>query len=742
MRRLMWFSLGFAVSCGILAYGMNCPWLLPAAAAAGILAIAAVGCSRKPQWIHPALAVLAGGLAGFLWFGIFGFLYLDPAAALDGQTTTLCVTASDYGCETNYGTVVDAVTSIEGKPYQIRVYHNEKIEIAPGDTVDGVFRVRLAIADRNNPSTYYQGKGVFLLAYPENKVTIYPADDIPKWCYPAVLRQRILNLLEDVMPEDAEAFAKALLIGKGEDLDYAANTSFRVSGIRHIIAVSGLHISILYGLICTVTLRRRYLTALMGMPTLLLFAAVAGFTPSVVRSCIMVWLMLFAMVFDREYDPPTALGFSVLVMLVVNPLAVTSVSMQLSVGCVAGILLFNAPINQRLKGMLRTKKGVVSKLWSMFCSSVSVTLSAMSLVTPLSACYFGPVSLVGVLTNIFTLWAVNLIFNGLVAVCLLHLLWPAVTGVLAWVLAWLIRYVLMTAKVMASIPMAAVYTKSSYIVFWLVFAYLLLAGFLVMKKKRPVALLCCGTIGLCLALLASWTEPLTSGVRVTMLDVGQGQAVLLQSEGRTFLVDCGGDSDEKTADIVAETLLSQGVRRLDGIILTHYDWDHAGALHNLLTRVDTDYLFLPDTHNAFQVPHTTGQTLFIWQDMKLSFGACSLQIYGPVYSGLSNENSLCVLFDTEKCDILITGDRSAFGERMLLRSRTLPDVDILVAGHHGAAGSTSEELLQMVQPETVLISAAKDNIYGHPADALLQRLERYGCTVYRTDEHGTITIRR
>jgi competence protein ComEC len=109
---------------------------------------------------------------------------------------------------------------------------------------------------------------------------------------------------------------------------------------------------------------------------------------------------------------------------------------------------------------------------------------------------------------------------------------------------------------------------------------------------------------------------------------------------------------------------------------------------------------------------------------------------------LDNENSLCVLFDTEKCDILITGDRSSFGERMLLRSRTLPDVDILVAGHHGAADAASEELLRAVRPETVLISVAQDNIYGHPAASLLQRLNDFDCAVYRTDQNGTITIRR
>ena len=456
----------------------------------------------------------------------------------------------------------------------------------------------------------------------------------------------------------------------------------------------------------------------------------------------MVGLMMLAMIFDRDYDAPTALAFAVLVMLTVNPMAVTSVSLQLSVGCVAGILLFNNSINGWLKKKIPEKKGIAKKFRAMFCSSISVTVSAMSLITPLCAWYFGTVSLISVLTNLLTLWVVNLIFNGLVLTCLLYLLSPAGGGILAAMLSWPIRYVLFVSKKLAWLPLAAVYTKSIYIVIWLAFVYILLTVFLFMKRKQPGILLCCGTLGLCAALMASWLEPLAADTRITMLDVGQGQAILLQTEGKTFLVDCGGDSDTKTADIVAETLLSQGISRLDAIVITHYDRDHAGALHNLLTRVDTDCLFLPDIQNELGRPETTGEIFYVWDDVSLSLGTAQLQIYGPVYSGYDNENSLCVLFDTEKCDILITGDRTAFGERMLLRRRSLPDVDILVAGHHGAESSSSEELFAAVAPEVVLISVGQDNIYGHPAAGLLQRAEKYGCTVYRTDQHGTIVIRR
>ena len=130
------------------------------------------------------------------------------------------------------------------------------------------------------------------------------------------------------------------------------------------------------------------------------------------------------------------------------------------------------------------------------------------------------------------------------------------------------------------------------------------------------------------------------------------------------------------------------------------------------------------------------------QDLILDCGDCKIFVFAAIFEGNSNEKSLCLLLDTEKCDILITGDRNAAGERTLLRSLNGADVDILVAGHHGSKNSTSEALLSAVKPEIVCISVGKDNSYGHPAAELLQRLQEFGCTVYRTDKHGTITLRR
>jgi len=742
MRNLMLLTLGFGAACVGCAYLFPMYGVLQAVLAVGI-AFALRHFGRKYRIFRIAALLFLGIALGLGWYAGFHRLYLAPAAALDGTTCQAELRASDYSYETDYGTAVDAVMRIADKSYQVRVYLDGKEALSPGTELRGTFRFRMTTADSIRGETYHSGKGIFLLAYQRDEVAAVqiPPETLRERA--ACLRREIENILELSFPKDTLPFVKALLLGNTEDLDYATDTALKISGIRHVVAVSGLHVSILFALLNTVTLRRRFLSFFAGIPVLVIFAAVAGFTPSVSRACLMSGLMLAGKLLDREYDGMTSLSFAALIMMLLNPLVVTSVSFQLSVASVAGIFLFEPRLRPWLTAQftIPKEKNWKSRLIRWFVSSVSVSLSAMSLTTPLCAWYFGMVSLVGVVTNLLTLWIISTIFICIIAVCLLSLLWQGGAVILAWILSWPVRYVLGVAFRLSELPLAAVYTQSIYVVFWIIFAYGLLILFLLSRSRKPLTLVCCLTIGLCTALLASWLEPMTADPTIQVLDVGQGQCILLQSEGAAFLVDCGGDSDTQSADMAAAALLSQGITKLDGLILTHLDTDHTGGAEKLLTRMDVASLILPPGSEAF-APDADPERYVVSRELILEWGNTVLTVFPPDFPGNGNENSLCILFDTEKCDILITGDRSGFGERLLLRMHDIPDVDVLVAGHHGAKDSTCEELLRAVAPEIVCISAGKDNSYGHPAPELLHRLQNRGCTVYRTDQTGTITIRR
>ena len=736
MRRIVYLALGFAAACGLSLYSDR--WEIRLIGT-GLVLLLGILAERKPGAVRRFLVSLLGCALGFAWFGGYTAHYVQPISDLDGETVACAIRVSDYSRETDYGSAVDGTIQVEGNTYRVMVYLKQVREVKPGDIMNGLFRLRVTAQTGEDPSSYYQGKGVFLLAYQKDELRL-SSEECALRDVPAIIRYRIQGILETYIPSDCVAFAKALLLGDTSQLPYGVDTDLKVSGIRHVVAVSGLHISIFFAIISTITFRKRFLTALVGMPLLILFAAVAGFTPSVTRACIMCGLMLVAQLLNKEYDGPSALSFAVLIMLAVNPYCIGSVSFQLSVASVAGIFLFAPGIREKLTAGLKNKKGKQYGLLRKLAAGVSVTIGAQILTIPLCAYYFGVVSLVGVFTNLLVLWTVSLTFCLLVAVCVLALVCLPLAVIAGSVAGVLIRYVLTAAKIMAAFPWAAVYTVSPYVTIWLFFAYCLLLIYLVCRKMAG-AFTCCTILSLCLALTASWLEPCSSDVRFTVLDVGQGQCLIMQSGGRVYVVDCGGDSDTRPADAAAEALLSQGYSHIDGLILTHTDRDHAGGAENLLSRIRTDLLILPRQAEKIAVPEDT-QVVIAEQNLEITDGSGKISIFAPVFHGEENEMSLCVLFDTEKCDILITGDRNAFGERSLLRHADIPNVDVLIAGHHGSKYSSCQELLEATRPQIVCISVGADNSYGHPAQEVLDRLSSFGCTVYRTDQQGTITIRR
>jgi len=731
MRKLLWFTLGFGAACAFCAYG-RLPVLLILPVTVLFLALFS-GNQRNAQIL---LAVL-GVVSGMIWFSRFENKTLAPIYAMDGATQKAQICCSSFPEKTDYGCRVEGSLQVGEKNYTVMCYLDGGEDLAPGKNISGLFRFRVTAPGGLKESTYYQGEGVFLLAYQADEIVV--TDGEPSWRdNAAYLRQRILKIMEESLSADTAMFAKALLIGDTSDLDYEIKTDFTVSGIRHIVAVSGLHVSILFSLVYLSSMKKRFLSVIIGFPVLALFAAVTGFTPSVSRACIMSGLMMVASLFNREYDGPTALSFAGLVLLLVNPLVIASASYQLSFASVTGIFLFSPEIRKWLLSSGRNVKP--GKVWNYIASSASITLGATVMTMPLCALYFGTISLAAVVTNLLVLWVISFIFYGLILVCLLGSFWTAGAAVLGKILSVLIRYVLLTARMIADFPLAAVYTRSPYIVAWLVFVYVLLTVFLLSRNKKSLQLSCYAALGLCLAMLLSWAEPLTDNVRFTVLDVGQGQCLLLQSEGKNYMVDCGGTSDALAADTAAETLLSQGISHLDALILTHYDRDHTGGVEKLLSRLDAEILILPPVYS--EQNFSAKQIIYAAEDLLLSSGDMEICIFASEILGNDNENSSCILFDTKNCVILVTGDRDGFGERSLLRNAALPDVDILVAGHHGSKNATCEELLEAVKPEIVCISAGKDNRFGHPAPELLQRLATYGCSVYRTDLQGDIIIRR
>ena len=745
MRILMWFSLGFAVSCflgSLFWMGLWIPAvLLPALCGLGLF-------FRREKPARAIALMCLGAVLGTGWFCVYDRLYTQPLRELDGQTVNVMLTTVSDSWDTQYGSCVDCQLELDGNTYRIRLYLNEKKTLHPWTAIACPVELRLTTDGGAGAVTFHRSQRILALGYQRAAAEYTPRSDRQEGMWvilQAQLRRNITQVLEDAFTEEEAAFAKALLIGDKTDLSYETSVDFKVSGISHIIAVSGLHMSIVYAMIAFATGKQRYLLTLAGIPAVVLFMVVAGFTPSVTRAGMMMAVMLLSVLCKREYDPPTALSFAALVMLMMNPLVSTSISFQLSVASVAGIFLFMGRISRYLTEWIPAARHRLGKrLRSWLITGVSVTLSAQVLTTPLVAYYYQTVSLVGIVTNLAVLWVITFVFCGVMLLGILGGIFPWAGTVLGGILSVPIRFVLGTARLMAGIPVAAVYTQSVYIVAWLVFVYGLIGLLILGKEKQPGISSGAAAAALVLALVLGWLEPGMSDQCVTVVDVGQGQSVILQHGGKTFLVDCGGDYDDDTADAVAQTLLSMGIRRIDGLIVTHYDRDHTGGIPGLMYRIGVDALYLPRAEggDAFVQAIPDCEPVWVDRDLQLSADGMELTLFVSKNGTNDNERSIAVLFQTEKCDTLLTGDISGLYEQILIREHEIPDLEILIAGHHGSKNGTSRELLEQCAPDAVVISVGRDNRYGHPAEETLQRLAELGCAVYRTDESGTIVLRR
>ena len=750
MRRLAIFACSFAAAAALYV------WLLPPVIAL-LIAVALSGAAfllrlfRAPMCRRVRLCAL--GLAvGLLWSWGYERVKLEPLRSYCGGEQMITVEVSDMPRETTHGCSVEE--RLAGG--RILLYLNCAPEaLSLGDTVTvcaEVIDVSRGSGDSEN--LYYQSRDISLLGFQRGEPEITPAETLPLRCYPTAAAHAIRDRINELFPDDTEGFVRALLTGDRSGLSYRTRNEMSIAGISHIVAVSGMHVSLLVGVIMLLCLKRKRLGAIVSIFVMLLFAAMLGFTPSVTRAVLMNGILLLAPLLRRENDVPTTLSTALMVLLALNPWAIANISLQLSFGAAAGIFLLTPHIHRPMLRFLREATvqkhapRLLRRLLRGGAALMATSLGATVLTQPLIAEAFGVVSLISPITNLLVLPLISLIFPCCFFLLLIGCLLPSVGAAGAWALSYPIRAALWLVRSLAKLPYAAVYTNSGDIVAWLVSVYVLLGAYFLLRKRKmhPAVLLACILATLVAACVFSAQE--SGQTAVTVYDVGQGQCVFLRSGEFSALVDCGGDSGDADGETVARSLLMSGRRSVDVLVLTHYDTDHICGTEQLLSRIEVGALLLPsgedDTENRerlLQAAEDAGVPYrFIAQDTTLSFDGGTLRLFAPADGSVKNA-SVAALLSAQEYDILITGDMSIQQEQELLESHTLPDIEVLVAGHHGSKTSTCEELLAAAAPDIVLISVGK-NSYGHPSQEVLARIASLGAAVYRTDQNGDITILR
>lgn len=745
-------GFGFAAGTALSHYVPPASWLYIVSAAMLIPALFCAVFLRGFRRRDGVAAFLFLAL-GMSWYSMYSGKFIDAAAQYADKTCTVTVRVDEYPYRDGDYASLNVTLAERGEPslgIAVSDYSGTLPELRPGDLAEMELELMDAGERYGEATDVYAARGVHLRAY---YVALHGVerDGRSALYFPQELMNAVKGSIVRVFPEDVQDIMLALLIGDTHGVyeDVELDNALSVTGVAHVVSVSGMHLGFLYSALSALLGRRR--AFFVGVPVLVLFTFMAGCSSAIVRACVMLVLSMLGTVLKRDYDPLAGLAMALLLLLAENPVSVASVSLQLSFASMLGLILItprlNRWFNRRFRGAKGRVKGTCRTAWSAFSASLGATVFT----APVVAVIFGYVSLLSPLANLLTLWAVSLAFTLGFAAAALGLIYAPLGIACAWLAAWPARYFVWCISLLARIPYAAVYTADGGVVWWLLFTYAVFIAAIVMRRRRGLRLAVpalCSAAVLAAVLISSALR--TADERsVTVLDVGQGQSIALFSGESAVVVDCGGmGSWDDAGDVASEYLLGRGRYGIDALVLTHLHSDHADGAARLMTRVKVGTLYMPEGTDdsdgelagILEAAARRGtEVVEISEDTAVSLPGLELSLTAPQDTGDENERGLVVRASIGEYDTVITGDVGAPTERLLAEEGKLPPSELLIAGHHGSRSSNSFELVSAVRPETVVVSVGY-NSYGHPTDEALVRLAVTGADIYRTDVNGDVTV--
>lgn len=747
-------TIGFSFSAGVFLAALL-PWngwQLYAAGGVLLLALAWLFAARKQKYFRRGLLILLPLAVSLAYFAGYDHLVRQPIENRCGAASDFTATVCDWPQATERGARV--TVELEGYRRARAVLYGEAELLAarPGDTVTGTAQWQSAAHFDSDDVTHFNARGVYALLYGREDVRLSAGDgDALRWLPQRAgkaFREKVAAIWDDAR---VSGFLTAELTGDKSAMDDGDYLAMQETGLAHLFAVSGLHCAFLVTLLALLISRRQRLLCAVTIPLLLFYMVMVGMSPSVVRACIMQIFLLIAPLFRRGSDPLTSLAAALLVILLCNPFAAASVSLQLSFSATLGMVLLSPRLYKLLTGWYKGKCRPLRAALCFVAANLSATLSAVVFTAPLTAWYFRIFVLVAPLSSLLAVPAAGWSFMAAFVTALLGFVWLPLASLLGWISWALVRYILWIANGMMSWRYHAVYFTNPYLIYWLLFLYAAFIGCAATPDGKRKYLLASALSVLTLT-AAIWVnrQDYQYGVLTALtLDVGQGESVILTSGGETALVDCGSSNSYKDpGGLAADTLHSMGVRELSAVVVTHYHADHTNGLYEVLRRIPVQTIYLPDIEDEYGVRERLvslaeekgAQVTYVTKETADTLGDTVLTIYPPVQSGGDlNELGLTALASAGDFDLLITGDMSGSTEKKLVETYALPDIEVLVVSHHGSRYSSNIRFLKSVTPEAAVISVG-DNNYGHPSEETLQRLLAVGADIWRTDQQGTIRI--
>ena len=540
------------------------------------------------------------------------------------------------------------------------------------------------------------------------------------------IRSKASNFIENNLRSSFEKasgdFAISLVLGKKviekEDLDL-----YNELGLSHILAISGLHISVIISILDRLgkylKIERKRFTLILIL-ILLIYGYIIDFPVSLIRSLLMYSIRSFCIYTNNIQDDLNITGLSFFIMLLINPFYIYSQAFWYSFMAILSVVY----LADLLKKNLKFSSSIMDKL----ISSISIQLA----IFPIQIFLYNDINLLSVLINILIIpiTSIPVILSFIAAFGLAKLFVPIVYIFESSVL--LINTIVGFFSNYQNLSLSF----QSYGLIIIVFYYFILIFFLnyrylnrelKVKINHSIAL-----TSIVILLIFNLKESLLIG-KMNFIDVGQGDSILIRSNGKNLLVDVGGNfiNPEKSAKDLYDYLYKNGVSRLDAVILTHDDFDHSGNLEYLKKLIVIDDIIVGPKFGAnnFDVMNANTGDSYIIGDAILKI------IYDGSLGENSNESSMVMEAKFGRYKVLLTGDIEENEDKL-----DVDDVDILKVSHHGSKNGTSEEFLRRITPEIAVISAGKDNRYGHPSKETIERLRAFGSKILSTMDEGNIEI--
>ncbi|MBZ0169512.1 MAG: DNA internalization-related competence protein ComEC/Rec2 [Kofleriaceae bacterium] len=639
-------------------------------------------------------------------------------------------------------------------------------EIVPvyGERLRGVFKLRRPRGYRNpggfDYPLYLKSRDVTLEGWAGEASPVErrgTGEGSPALTPAYTLRSRLIQAVISRLPPDQASLLVAMTLGERTGIPRPITEAFTGSGTYHILAISGLNVSLLaaalFVLLKAVRVPLR-LSALLSMGLITLYAVLAGGSASVIRAAVMADVYLLGLVIDREADSLNTLALSTLGLLLWQPLFLFDVGFQLTFVATVAILV----------AVDRLPSASLSVPWRWIATSLALSIAAFFGTAPILASAFHRISPIGILANLPIVPLSGLLTGAGMLFAVLAAVVPWSLGWFAVLIGWLIDLLVGLAGWFARLPFASVqlFPPSAPMV---ICYYLALGAAIAAVGRRWLRWIACAAALTLVILVTVRLLPIFQNgqLRMTVLDVGQGDGIVLELPGRrTILIDGGGLFDDRFdigEQVVVPFLRSRWIGHLDVVVLSHPHPDHLNGLQAVLRHFTVDqvwdsgqraampsYVWFEEVLRDRRIPHKIVHDGYRTSEFS-PVQVAVLHPSNPMLSGSPrghfsdvNSNSLVLAVKYGTVTFLLPGDIEQEAERLLLEQGADLQAQVLKVPHHGGRTSSSEPFLARVHPRVAVVSAGYRNRFRHPHQEALDRYRASGVDLYRTDLDGAVTI--